>query len=53
MIDHRNEKLTLPDHSNFVPFGKMRYLLFDINFINIHEHNLHMICISIFLFVSE
>ena len=32
---------------NFIPFGMMRYSIFAIN--HIHEHNLHMICICLFL----
>ena len=37
---------------DFVSFGMMKYSLFDINPINIHEHNLHMIRIFV-TFVSE
>ena len=35
----------LSDHVHFIPFGRMRYSIFAISLINIHEHNLHMICI--------
>ena len=35
----------LSNHVNFIPFGRMRYSIFSISLINIHEHNLHMICI--------
>ena len=35
----------LPDPVNFVLFGMMRYSIFTISFINIHENNLYMICI--------
>ena len=42
----------LPNPVNLVPFGKMTYSLFDLNLINIYDHNLH-ICIFVFLFVSE
>ena len=43
----------LPNSVNFVPFGMMSYSLFDINLINIHEHDLHIICIFVILFVFE
>ena len=37
----------LPNPLNFVPFGMMGYSLFDIYiFLNIYEHNLHMIALS-------
>ena len=39
----------LPGTVNFVPFGTMRYAKFAISLINIHEHNLPMICICLFL----
>ena len=29
----------------------MRYAYFDINLINIHDHNMHVICIFVFLLV--
>ena len=34
----------LSDPVNFVPFGVIRYSIFTVNLINIHEHNLHRIC---------
>ena len=40
----------LLDPLNFVPFCMMKYLLFDINLINIHEWSLHMICIFVLFF---
>ena len=33
----------LPDPVNFIPFGTMKYSIFDINLIS-HEPNLHIIC---------
>ena len=40
----------LPDPTNFVPFGMMRYSDFAINLINnVHEYNLPMICICLLL----
>ena len=44
----------LPNPINFIPFDRMRYSHFDINLLNIHEHNLHMIfilCFVLFCFV--
>ena len=36
----------LPEPVNFVPFGPMRYSVFDINFMSLTSHNLY-ICISV------
>ena len=36
-----------------LPFGVMRYSLYDINLINIHEHNLHMISLFVFFFIQN
>ena len=60
IYEHNSTKNTLsnfnpnlPDPVNFVPFETMRYSLFDINLIYFHEHNLHMICMIVFVFISE
>ena len=36
----------LPDPTNFVSFG-IWILIFDINLVNIHEYNLHMVIINV------
>ena len=42
----------LPDPVNFIPFGMMRYSIFAINLINIHEHTLHMFVFEQSLHIS-
>ena len=54
LVIHTGTQITsvnpnLLDPVNFVPFGKIRYSNVAINLINIHEYNLPMTCICLFL----